>query len=101
MDLCTFSNFKTGRITNFKNWAPTINKNKKETILCLEYWANDNSDLWSESDENLINLAISEITETKLVEKILLKTDLLLNYLNVTLCIRLVIKINLNQLKNS
>ena len=62
-------NFKTGRITNFKNWAPTINKNKKETILCLEYWANDNSDLWSESDENLINLAISEITETKLVEK--------------------------------
>ena len=66
-------NFKTGRITNFKNWAPIINKNKKETILCLEYWANDNSDLWSESDENLINLAISEITETKLVEKILLK----------------------------
>ena len=26
---------KTGRITNFKNWTPTINKNQKDTILCL------------------------------------------------------------------
>jgi protoporphyrinogen oxidase len=61
--------FKTGRITNFKNWTATINKNKKESILCMEYWANDNSALWSESDENLINLAISEILQTELVKK--------------------------------
>jgi protoporphyrinogen oxidase len=66
-------NLKTGRITNFRNWTSTINKNKDETILCLEYWANDNSELWSENDKNLIDLASNEIESTGLVEKKFIK----------------------------
>mgnify|MGYP000875186431 CR=1 FL=1 len=64
---------KTGRITNFRNWASTINKNKKETILCLEYWANNDTKLWNETDKNLINLASKEIVETGLVSNNLIE----------------------------
>jgi protoporphyrinogen oxidase len=60
-------NLKTGRITNFKNWLPSINKHKKNTILCLEYWCNDEDEIWTTNDQNLIELATREIYETKLV----------------------------------
>ena len=29
---------KLGRITNFRNWCPTLNKGKDTTIVALEYW---------------------------------------------------------------
>ena len=60
---------KTGRITNFRNWTSSINKNKQETILCLEYWANDDSSIWSQSEEELVSLASDEILKTGLVKK--------------------------------
>jgi protoporphyrinogen oxidase len=60
---------KTGRITNFRNWTSSINKNKHETILCLEYWANDDSSIWSQSEEQLVSLASDEILKTGLVKK--------------------------------
>jgi protoporphyrinogen oxidase len=31
-------NVKLGRITNFRNWCPTLNKGKDTTIVALEYW---------------------------------------------------------------
>ena len=58
---------KTGRITNFRNWVPSINNGKQETILCLEYWCYDNDDIWKEDDKNLITLATEEIFQTTLV----------------------------------
>jgi protoporphyrinogen oxidase len=61
-------NLKTGRITNFKNWVPNINKNKKNTILCLEYWCNYEDKMWTANDQDLIDLATHEIYETKLVK---------------------------------
>ena len=62
------NDLKTGRITNFSNWVPSINNDKKETILCLEYWCNDNEDLWTEDEGNLIKLASREICQTNLVK---------------------------------
>ena len=59
---------KTGRITNFSNWVTSINNDKKETILCLEYWCNDDENLWTEDEGNLINLASREICQTNLVK---------------------------------
>ncbi len=56
-----------GRITNFRNWVPSINCNKTDTILCLEYWCYDFEDIWVETDKNLIALATKEIYQTKLV----------------------------------
>ena len=60
---------KTGRITNFRNWVPSISNGKLETILCLEYWCYDSDDIWKEDDKNLIALATEEIYQTKLVAK--------------------------------
>lgn len=64
---------KTGRITNFRNWVPTINAGKPETILCLEYWCYDSDDIWKEDDKNLIALATEEIYQTTLVARNLVK----------------------------
>ncbi len=63
------ANLKTGRITNFRNWVPSINGNKLETILCLEYWCYDCDNIWKEEDKNLIALATKEIEQTTLVAK--------------------------------
>tara|TARA_B100001287_G_scaffold102283_1_gene85929 strand:+ start:285 stop:1715 length:1431 start_codon:yes stop_codon:yes gene_type:complete len=51
----------TGRVTNFKNWVKTINNNQKETILCLEYWCYDDDDIWHQSENQMVKLAIKEI----------------------------------------
>jgi protoporphyrinogen oxidase len=58
---------KTGRITNFRNWVPGINKDADDTILCLEYWCYDDDNTWSMKDEDLIEIAIKEIYQTSLV----------------------------------
>jgi protoporphyrinogen oxidase len=60
---------KTGRITNFRNWVTTINNEKKDTILCLEYWCYDEDNIWSDTDEKLISLATKEIYESALIPK--------------------------------
>jgi protoporphyrinogen oxidase len=61
------SDLKTGRITNFRNWVPSILKKQKETILCLEYWCYDNDRIWSAPHKDLIDLATKEIYKTKLI----------------------------------
>jgi len=56
-----------GRITNFKNWVPSINQGKAETILCLEYWCYDDDDIWNDKSERVIAKAISEAYKTGLI----------------------------------
>jgi len=57
-----------GRITNFRNWCPSINKNKKSTILCLEFWAFEEDKIWKSNDEYLSELAIKELKTLNLIE---------------------------------
>ena len=61
------SNLLTGRITNFRNWSPSITMDSTGTIICLEYWCYDDDQIWKSSDEYLINLASSEIAITGLL----------------------------------
>ncbi|WP_318343167.1 FAD-dependent oxidoreductase [Flagellimonas baculiformis] len=56
-----------GRITNFRNWCPTLNSGKKSTILCLEYWCFENDDIWMSEDKKLIDTAFEEVRKIKLV----------------------------------
>lgn len=56
-----------GRITNFRNWVPSINQDSPNTILCLEYWCNDPDSIWSADDEYLGALAERELYTTTLV----------------------------------
>ncbi|MEI8006894.1 MAG: hypothetical protein WCI48_11860, partial [Bacteroidota bacterium] len=58
---------KHGRITNFRNWSKELNRDKKTTILCMEFWAFDNDLIWKDKDENIAELAKKEIMLVKLV----------------------------------
>lgn len=58
---------RTGRITNFRNWAPQICGTSPNTILALEYWANDDDALWQMADAALIDLGTREIQQTGLL----------------------------------
>jgi len=61
------SELKMGRVTNFRNWVPELYGNERTSILALEYWANDDDPIWSESDVNLIALAKDEMRKTGLI----------------------------------
>lgn len=56
-----------GRITNFSNWVPEINKGEAATIVVLEYWAYDEDPIWKMPDEDLIELGSKELRQTGLV----------------------------------
>ncbi|MGP3970780.1 FAD-dependent oxidoreductase [Streptomyces sp. 6N223] len=60
---------RTGRITNFRNWAPSINNGRPETILALEYWCFDDDDFWRWDDAQYVSLAKEEIEKTGLVRR--------------------------------
>ena len=60
---------RTGRITNFRNWAPQLYGKETSSILALEYWCNNDDPLWSENDDRLVELAKSELNKTGLTNK--------------------------------
>ncbi|MEY3965545.1 MAG: hypothetical protein RL263_714, partial [Bacteroidota bacterium] len=56
-----------GRITNFRNWCPTLTNGKSTSILCLEFWSFDSDLLWQKSDEELSQLAHRELLMLNLI----------------------------------
>lgn len=60
---------KHGRVTNFRNWSPQLYGDKKTSILCLEYWAFDTDDIWSEHDEAIAQLGVQELQTIKLISE--------------------------------
>ena len=63
------ASLQTGRITNFRNWLPTINRGQADTILCLEYWCYDRDPNWTTDKNELVKLATKEIYQTGLITK--------------------------------
>ena len=59
----------TGRISNFRNWVPSINRGLPSAILCLEYWCYDEDVIWHEADEVLIQQAQTELLSTGLTTR--------------------------------
>lgn len=60
-------NTKTGRITNFANWTKDLQCGRDSTILCCEYWANDDEALWQENEEILGAIAKEDLLASNLV----------------------------------
>ena len=58
-----------GRITNFRNWCPTLTNGKNTSILCLEFWSFDSDALWQKSDEYLSELAHKELLTLNLISE--------------------------------
>jgi protoporphyrinogen oxidase len=52
---------KVGRIQNFKNWSPDMVPDQAKTCLGLEYFCFEGDDMWTKSDEGLIELAKTEL----------------------------------------
>ncbi len=52
---------KVGRIQNFKNWSAQMVPDSRKTCLGMEYFSNVGDDLWSKTDEELIELAKQEL----------------------------------------
>jgi protoporphyrinogen oxidase len=57
-----------GRVTNFRNWVPQLYGNEKSSILSLEYWCNDDEEMWRWDDARLVELARKEIEKAGLTE---------------------------------
>jgi len=57
---------RTGRITNFRNWVPSLCGSQASTVVCLEYWAQSEDPLWAKSREELVAIAKKELRETGL-----------------------------------
>jgi protoporphyrinogen oxidase len=59
---------QVGRIQNFKNWSPQMVPGGDWTSLGLEYFCFETDAIWKEPDQDLVNLAASEIDELGLAE---------------------------------
>jgi protoporphyrinogen oxidase len=57
-----------GRITNFRNWVPELYGENNHTILALEYWCYNEDRLWTQPDEELIDMAKKEMQKTGLLK---------------------------------
>lgn len=56
-----------GRVTNFRNWIPSVYGDSGSSILCMEYWCNFEDELWSLDAEQIISTAKKEIVTAGLV----------------------------------
>jgi protoporphyrinogen oxidase len=60
---------EVGRVTNFRNWLPSVYGASESTILCLEYWCYFDDPLWNQDREHLIETSSREIVQTGLVNE--------------------------------
>lgn len=61
---------KLGRIQNFKNWSIKMIPEKCKTSLGLEYFCNENDELWNKNDEEIFELAANEIEKINICSKV-------------------------------
>ncbi len=61
---------KMARIANYNNFSKTMISNKKTTAISVEYFTFQNDKIWNMKDDELINLAINELVDTKIIDKL-------------------------------
>lgn len=61
---------KLGRIQIFNNWSPYLVKDPENTVwVGLEYFCNENDELWNMSDDEAVAFAIDELSKIGVIEK--------------------------------
>lgn len=63
------SSVEVGRVTNFRNWLPSLYGDSNSSILCLEYWCYFDDPIWSQDPGELVISATHEIVRTGLVRE--------------------------------
>ncbi len=66
-------NVKVGRIQNFKSWSPYMLPDETKSSVGLEYFVQENDEIWSASDADLVELGKREMQTLGLLraEKVL------------------------------
>ena len=62
------SKVKVGRVQNFRSWSPEMVPDDSMACVGLEYFCFEGDGLWSMSDEDLVDLATSEMKTLGLVD---------------------------------
>jgi len=60
---------KVGRIQVFNNWSPYLIRNREEIWLGLEYFCQEDDALWASTDQQLLDLGISELASLRLADR--------------------------------
>ncbi|EKQ51306.1 MULTISPECIES: NAD(P)/FAD-dependent oxidoreductase [unclassified Clostridium] len=61
---------KIGRLQIFNNWSPYLVNDLENTVwIGLEYFCNENDEMWSMSEEVFINFAIDELCKINIINK--------------------------------
>ena len=62
-------NVKMGRLQVYNNWSPYLVKDINNTIwLGLEYFCNENDEMWNLSDDEFANMGIKEMIDMHLID---------------------------------
>ena len=60
---------RIGRLQVFNNWSPYLVKDYRNCIwLGLEYFCNENDELWNKTDQDFISMAIGELVHIGILE---------------------------------
>jgi protoporphyrinogen oxidase len=62
-------NLIAGRLQIFNNWSPEMVKDKNNLWIGMEYFCSESDAIWKKSQEEMIELALKEITEIGLICK--------------------------------
>ena len=60
---------RIGRLQIFNNWSPYMVKDKDTVWIGLEYFCNEEDELWNKPDDSFIELAIGELSKIDIIEK--------------------------------
>ena len=60
---------KVGRVQIFNNWSPYLIKDKSKVWIGLEYFCEENDELWSMKDEKIIEFAINEMIDIEFINR--------------------------------
>lgn len=61
---------KIGRLQIFNNWSPYLVNDLENTVwIGLEYFCNENDEMWNMSEEAFINFAIDELCKINIINK--------------------------------
>jgi len=60
---------KLGRLQIFNNWSPYMVKDTDTVWIGLEYFCNEGDELWSKSDDEFAEFAITELAQIDIIKK--------------------------------
>ena len=55
---------RSGRMCDMANWSAVMQKGQKEHVVCFEYWANNDDEIWNMPDDQLVEMARADAIAT-------------------------------------